>query len=504
MKNHPLEGAKFTAPLAGWLGQWASTIAEHHERYDGAGYPYGLAGEGISLGGRIVAVADCYDTMTSVRSYKRAMTPEAARAELAACAGAQFDPHVVRAFLDVSIGHLRPAAGPLAWLGSVPFVDSIPRLGQAVSALGRAGAASVVVAGAVTVGAQQSTAQATALPPIRHGLAPKSSGTAASGAKATESGAGGASAGHAPPSSGSTSMGRARGSTVTTVARLDGSGSGHSVSSTTSTTGAPGTTSTTTATTATTVPGAPPPTAPAAPTAVSAMAGNGEATVSWSAPGDGGASITSYTVTPRIGGVAQAPQAFASPATSQAATGLTNGTAYTFTVTATNKAGTSPASTPSAAVTPLVPSALRIVNGTGTSGKPDQGDQIIVTYSTPPPASSFCNLWTASSHPDLSGSNVYAAIQAQSTFDSFAVFDTACAGDFNFGWIDLGQLGYCSGTVDFTAATIHWDGNNTLTITLGSPNGATSVVSASSVATYTPAAALGLSGTITSPSEVQF
>ena len=96
------------------------------------------------------------------------------------------------------------------------------------------------------------------------------------------------------------------------------------------------------------------------------MAGNGEATVSWSAPGDGGSSITSYTVTPRIGGVAQSPQTFASSATSQTVTGLTNGTAYTFTVSATNKAGTSPASAPSAPVTPLVPSALRIVNGTGT------------------------------------------------------------------------------------------------------------------------------------------
>lgn len=113
-------------------------------------------------------------------------------------------------------------------------------------------------------------------------------------------------------------------------------------------------------------------------------------------------------------------------------------------------------------------------------------------------------MWTASSHPDLTGSNVYAAIQPQATFDSFAVFDSACEGNFNFGWIDLGQLGYCSGTVEFTDATIHWDGNNTLTITLGSPNGATSELSAPSVATYNPATALGLSGTINSPSEVQF
>jgi hypothetical protein len=237
---------------------------------------------------------------------------------------------------------------------------------------------------------------------------------------------------------------------------------------------------------------------------VSATAGNGEATVSWSAPDDGGTSITSYTVTPYVGGVAKPPQTFASAVTLQTIIGLINDTSYTFTVTATNKAGTSPASTPSAPVTPVAPSTLRIVNGTGAPGKPDQGDQVIVTYSAPPAASSFCSLWTTSSHPDLSGSDVYAAIQAQSGFDSFAVFDTACGGDFNFGWIDLGQLGYCTGTVEFTDATIHWDGINTLTITLGSPDGATSEVSTPSVATYNPAAALGLPGTISSPSEEQF
>ncbi len=149
IKKHPLEGAKLTAPLAGWLGQWANTIAEHHEKFDGTGYPYGLKGDQISLGGRIVAVADCYDTMTNVRTYKSSMSPKAARAELAACAGTHFDPKVVRAFLDVSIGRLRPVAGPLAWLGSLPFVSSIP---QAVSVLGRVGAASVVVTGAVAAG----------------------------------------------------------------------------------------------------------------------------------------------------------------------------------------------------------------------------------------------------------------------------------------------------------------------------------------------------------------
>jgi hypothetical protein len=173
IRNHPLEGAKFTAPLAGWLGPWANTIAEHHERYDGAGYPYGLSGEEISLGGRIVAVADSYDTMTALRSYKRPVSPQAARIELAACAGTQFDPQVVRAFLDVSIGRLRPVTGPLAWLGSLPFVDSIPQLGQVASAAGRVAATSVVVAGALTAGTLHAAGARTAsAPPASHATVP--------------------------------------------------------------------------------------------------------------------------------------------------------------------------------------------------------------------------------------------------------------------------------------------------------------------------------------------
>ena len=138
MRQHPLEGAKLTAPLAGWLGQWANTIAEHHERFDGRGYPHGLGGHEISTGGRIVAVADSYDTMTSVRSYNKPMSTDAARAELAACAGAQFDPVIVRAFLAVSVSRLR-AVAPLAWLGSLPFGNLGPQLARAVAAGGRGG-----------------------------------------------------------------------------------------------------------------------------------------------------------------------------------------------------------------------------------------------------------------------------------------------------------------------------------------------------------------------------
>jgi hypothetical protein len=100
------------------------------------------------------------------------------------------------------------------------------------------------------------------------------------------------------------------------------------------------------------------PTVPGAPTGVTATAADASARVSWTAPTNtGGSGLTSYIVTPFIGSAAQNPVTVTgSPlATSTTVTGLTNGTAYTFTVTATNAIGTGPASSPSTAVTPLAP-----------------------------------------------------------------------------------------------------------------------------------------------------
>jgi hypothetical protein len=97
-----------------------------------------------------------------------------------------------------------------------------------------------------------------------------------------------------------------------------------------------------------------PPTAPTAPSGVTASAGNGSASVSWTAPANGGSPITSYTITPFANGTAQPSTTVTGnpPAPSATVTGLTNGTSYTFTVTATNAVGTSPASAASNAVTP--------------------------------------------------------------------------------------------------------------------------------------------------------
>ncbi len=122
IKQHPEFGRQLVAPLVGWLGESARAVWEHHERWDGLGYPGGLSGSEISLAGRIVAVTDAFDVMTSARSYKEPISPVAARAELARCAGSQFDATIVRAFLNVSLGRLRMAMGPLSWLTQLSFV----------------------------------------------------------------------------------------------------------------------------------------------------------------------------------------------------------------------------------------------------------------------------------------------------------------------------------------------------------------------------------------------
>ncbi|MBI5089086.1 MAG: HD-GYP domain-containing protein, partial [Actinobacteria bacterium] len=94
VKRHPDLGATLAAPLAGWLGESVLAVSQHHERWDGTGYPRGLSGRQISLPARIVSVADTFDVMTSARSYKAPSSAVVAREELARCAGSQFDPAV--------------------------------------------------------------------------------------------------------------------------------------------------------------------------------------------------------------------------------------------------------------------------------------------------------------------------------------------------------------------------------------------------------------------------
>jgi response regulator RpfG family c-di-GMP phosphodiesterase len=100
MRTHPQIGADILAGSTSPFLQAAATIAlSHHEKYDGSGYPAGLAGTAIPLYGRIVAVADAFDALTSARPYKEAWDCERAFALLEEGAGHHFDPLCVRAFL---------------------------------------------------------------------------------------------------------------------------------------------------------------------------------------------------------------------------------------------------------------------------------------------------------------------------------------------------------------------------------------------------------------------
>ncbi len=124
LKAHPAAGEAYLEPLAEWLGDWRLATVQHHERWDGGGYPLGLAGDEISLAGRIVAVADAFDVITSRRSYKAPMSAEAARRELVACAGTQFDPAIVRALLRASLGQ-RLSTARFAWVMELPGVSNV-------------------------------------------------------------------------------------------------------------------------------------------------------------------------------------------------------------------------------------------------------------------------------------------------------------------------------------------------------------------------------------------
>jgi HD-GYP domain-containing protein (c-di-GMP phosphodiesterase class II) len=77
-------------------------VLHHHERWDGCGYPHGLAGEAIPVEARILAVADAYDAMTSDRPYRPAMSHADAIRELERCAGTQFDPALAEVFLSIA------------------------------------------------------------------------------------------------------------------------------------------------------------------------------------------------------------------------------------------------------------------------------------------------------------------------------------------------------------------------------------------------------------------
>ena len=114
LQEHPATGARILDPIPEY-GRLIPIVLQHHEWYDGRGYPAGLAGEAISLDARVVAVADVFDALTSLRPYRKAMDLQQAIDIICAGSGTQFDPAVVEAFrrLHAAAGHpVRPSHDP--------------------------------------------------------------------------------------------------------------------------------------------------------------------------------------------------------------------------------------------------------------------------------------------------------------------------------------------------------------------------------------------------------
>ena len=97
MKEHPVTGAQIVEPVK-YLAPVSPIIRAHHEKFDGTGYPYGLEGNDIPLGSRILAVVDAYVAIRDERVYSEAHTHEEAIAELRRASGTQFDPMIIDVF----------------------------------------------------------------------------------------------------------------------------------------------------------------------------------------------------------------------------------------------------------------------------------------------------------------------------------------------------------------------------------------------------------------------
>jgi putative nucleotidyltransferase with HDIG domain len=145
MKQHPDLGADMIAEHSA-LVHLSPVVRHHHERFDGAGYPAGIAGDEIPIGARIIAVADAYDTITGPRVYRReSLSPRAAVDNITAGAGSKYDPAVVDALRVIHV--MPPVATPRALPGGQESTSGIqllqrrPRfalltLGMAISSLG--------------------------------------------------------------------------------------------------------------------------------------------------------------------------------------------------------------------------------------------------------------------------------------------------------------------------------------------------------------------------------
>jgi putative nucleotidyltransferase with HDIG domain len=118
IRTHTIEGQRMLTKIGGLMREVGEVVRSSHERYDGAGYPDGLAGEAIPIESRVVFCCDAYNAMTTSRPYRDALTVDVAIAELRENAGTQFDPVVV----DVLLARLDRDFGRLAQPPTAPRV----------------------------------------------------------------------------------------------------------------------------------------------------------------------------------------------------------------------------------------------------------------------------------------------------------------------------------------------------------------------------------------------
>lgn len=118
VERHPVDGVRLMMRLPG-MREVAEAVLSHHERYDGSGYPNGLAGDWIPLSARILAVAEVYDTLTASDRYRAPLPPDLAQQELGLIAGSQLDPDLV----DLFVSHVLPL-GPAAHEARIAVLEA--------------------------------------------------------------------------------------------------------------------------------------------------------------------------------------------------------------------------------------------------------------------------------------------------------------------------------------------------------------------------------------------
>jgi HD-GYP domain-containing protein (c-di-GMP phosphodiesterase class II) len=104
IKAHPLIGDEILGPIETLEGV-RQIIIQHHERFDGKGYPFGLRGEELSVKSRILSVVDTFDAMMTDRPYRKALSLYQIKEELKTNAGTQFDPYIVESFIEILDKH---------------------------------------------------------------------------------------------------------------------------------------------------------------------------------------------------------------------------------------------------------------------------------------------------------------------------------------------------------------------------------------------------------------